>query len=248
MRKIINGLTINYRIRFNQNKDNFVLLLHGWGGSLDSFKGVENYLVDNGFSIINLDFPGFGYSELPPENFELIDYMFLVKEICNAENIEKVSIIGHSFGGRIAILLASETELVDKLVLVDSAGLKPKFSLLKWLKVRKFKFFKWCNKHLKTKFDLTKYGSEDYKAMPPKLKQVFNRIVNTNLKKNLYNIKAPTLLVWGDKDKSTPLYMAKKMKKIIKDSGLIVYKGCGHFSYIEKFNEFCLVIKEFLSK
>ena len=102
------------------------------------------------------------------------------------------------------------------------------------------------NKHFKTKFDLSKYGSQDYKAMPQQLKGVFNNVVNLDLTYCLEKIMCPTLLIWGDKDKSTPLYMAKKMKKKINDCELIVFKNCGHFSYLEKFNDFCLIINKFL--
>ena len=246
MRKNINGLTINYRVRCNKNRDNFILFLHGWGGSLDSFKGVEDILVKQGFSIINLDFPGFGLSEIPPNNFTLNDYKNLIVQILKIENITKVNVVAHSFGGRVAILLASETDVVNKLVLVDSAGIKPKFNFIKWCKIRNYKLKKWLNSHFKTKFDLSKYGSEDYRALPKSMKPVFNNIVNENLKSKLKNIKSQTLLVWGDKDKSTPLYMGKIMNKKIKKSDLIIYKGCGHFSYIEKFNEFCLKVEKFL--
>ena len=246
MKKEINGLTINYRIRSNKNRDKFVLLLHGWGGSLDSFKATEDFLVANNYSTINIDFPGFGKSDLPKNDFTLKDYKDLVESILKIENINSVSIIAHSFGGRVALMLASENTIVNKLVLVDSAGIKPKFSLRKWFKIKIYKFKKFLNKHFKTKFDLSKYGSQDYKAMPQQLKGVFNNVVNLDLTFCLKNIKCPTLLIWGDKDKSTPLYMAKKMKKKINDCELIIFKNCGHFSYLEKFNNFCLIINKFL--
>ena len=246
MKKTIKNMTINYRIRHNKNTDHFLLFLHGWGGSLDSFKGVEDVLVKNGFSTINMDFPGFGHSDLPSNDFTLNDYKEIVVEILNNEKIDKVSVFGHSFGGRVAILLASETDFVDKLILIDSAGIKPRFNLIKWFKIRKYKFLKWCNKKLKTKFDLSKFGSEDYKAIPKELKQVFNNIVNLDLTKKLKNIKAKSLIVWGERDKSTPLYMAKKINRNIQNSSLVIYKNCGHFSYIENFNEFCNLTITFL--
>lgn len=242
----INDLTINYRIRVNKNRDNFVLLLHGWGGSLDSFKATEDFLIKNSYSTLNIDFPGFGKSDLPKQDFTLKDYKNIVEKILENENINSVAVVAHSFGGRVAIMLAEETNLVNKLVLVDSAGVKPKFSLKKWFKVKNYKFKKFLNNKLKTKFDLSKYGSEDYKAMPKELKGVFNNVVNLDLSPALKNIKCPTLLIWGDKDKSTPLYMAKKIKNKVDDCELIVFKNCGHFSYLEKFNDFCLIINKFL--
>ena len=245
MKRKVNGLTINYRVRVNERRNNFVLLLHGWGGNVDSLKIVEDFLVDEGFSIINLDFPGFGYSETPPEHFELKNYVEIVKEILKIENVNFVSVVAHSFGGRVAIMLASETNYVNKLVLIDSAGIKPKFSLKKWCKIKNYKLKKWCNNRLKFNFDLSKYGSDDYKSLPNNMKGVFNRIVNLDLTNLLGNINCETLLVWGEKDKSTPLYMAKIMNKKIANSKLIVYENCGHFSYIQKFDNFCKVLKNF---
>ena len=139
MKKIINNLLINYKVRFNKEKNNFVLLLHGWGGSLDSFKATENYLIKHNFSTINVDFPGFGKSDFPPSNFVLDNYKNLIVGILQAENIDNVNVIAHSFGGRVAILLASSTNYVNKLILVDSAGIKPRFSLTKWFKIKIYK-------------------------------------------------------------------------------------------------------------
>ena len=93
---------------------------------------------------------------------------------------------------------------------------------------------------------MSKYGSEDYKALPEQMKPVFVRIINEDLTPNLSKIACPTLLIWGGKDKSTPLYMAKTMHKKIKDSGLVVFKESGHFSYLEHHDEFLIIANEFL--
>ena len=146
MKKKLNGIDITFRYTRSQNGKT-VLLLHGWGGSLNSFRTLEKQLIDSGFSVITIDFPGFGGSSLPPETFEMIDYFKIVAELLEQENIEKVSIVSHSFGGRVALLLASYLpNKIERLVLCDSAGIKPIFSLKKSIKILKFKLLKNLNK------------------------------------------------------------------------------------------------------
>ena len=220
MKKLLNGINITYR--YTKQSENVVLLLHGWGGSLNSFRSLENFLISNNFSVLTIDFPGFGGSDQPTESFDLWDYKKIVVELLQAENIQEVSIVAHSFGGRVAFLLASENaELVEKLVLCDVAGIKPRFNLAKQFKIWKYKLLKKLKEKGKYKKDLLSYGSDDYRAMPDNLKPVFNRIVKTDLTGKLKDIVAPSLIIWGKKDKDTPYYMAKKINRKIKDSAII---------------------------
>ena len=75
---------------------------------------------------------------------------------------------------------------------------------------------------------------------------MINRIVTLDLTSKLKEIKNSTLLIWGENDTDTPLYMAKIMEKEIKDSGLVVIKNAGHFSYLDNTNQYLLVTNEFL--
>lgn len=247
MKKVFNNVDINFRVQKNASNDNFVLLLHGWGGNLNSFRGVETYLLSQNYSVINMDFPGFGNSQIPPSNYCLDDYVQIVIEMLEFLNLKKINIIAHSFGGRVAIKLASNTTLVDKMILVDSAGIKPKFSFKTKLRQSHYKLLKILVKKKIIHKDLSKFGSQDYKALPNDLKPVFVRIINEDLSPLLAQIKCSTLLIWGQNDKSTPLYMAKKIKKNIKDCELIVFKNAGHFSYLENHDQFCLIVDSFLS-
>ena len=246
MKKFLSGLNITYRYQKTDfGNTETVLLLHGWGGSLNSFRFLENQLAKEGFSVITLDFPGFGGSDLPREDFSLDDYKKIVEELVEKENIKSVHIIAHSFGGRVAIKLSAETNLVKKLVLVDSAGIKPRFSLAKNIKILHYKFLKSLKKIGLIKRDLNNFGSADYKAMPNNLKSVFNRIVNEDLSGVLHKIECPTLIVWGRNDRETPLYMAKKLNKGIKDSAIVTFDG-GHFAYLQNAEKFTIIVKEFL--
>ncbi len=245
MKKRLNGLNITYR--FHQGKTETVnLILHGWGGNLNSFRFLENFLIQKDYSVLTLDFPGFGGSEMPRDDFTLDDYFKIVDELLEANGIKKVNIIAHSFGGRVALLFAfNKPQKLNKLVLVDSAGLKPKFSLTRSIKILHYKFLKMLKSKGLIKRDLTNFGSADYKAMPEGLKPVFNRIVNTDLTYTLKTISSPTLIVWGKDDEATPYYMAKKLNKNIKDSAIITLDG-GHFAYLQNSNKFLLVLENFL--
>ena len=247
MKKVLNGLNITYRYHKSEQNAKTVLLLHGWGGNLNSFRALEEWLKVAGFSVLTIDFPGFGGSDAPREDFVLDDYVKIVLELLEQEVVKSCSIVAHSFGGRVAIKLASSNkkELIEKLVLVDSAGIKPRFSLKTKLKILRYKFLKKLKKMGLIKRDLSNFGSDDYKAMPEALKPVFNRVINEDLSPYLKDIECPTLLVWGKYDKDTPLYMAKKMKKNIKDCAIITFEG-GHFAYLKNAEKFNIITKEFL--
>lgn len=247
MKKVFNGITISYRYTYNKAKDKIVLLLHGWGGNLNSFRFLEKYLIEKDFSVLTIDFPGFGGSDLPTEDFCMMDYYKIVSELVAEEQLQKISIVSHSFGGRVAILFSAlEPEKVNKVVLCDSAGIKPKFSLKKKCKILKYKIAKKLKNIGLIKRDLINYGSEDYKALPESMKPVFSRIINTDLTKYLIDITAPTLVIWGKNDKDTPFYMAKELNKGIRDSAIVTLDG-GHFCYLQNADKFKLIIENFLN-
>jgi pimeloyl-ACP methyl ester carboxylesterase len=216
-------------------------------GGIFSFEGLQNKLKAH-YNTINLDLPGFGSSDAPSEHFTIYDYASVVAKFLETLNQQKVHIVSHSFGGRIAIILASlYQELVKKVVLIDAAGLKPKFSFRVFLKI---KWYRFCKKlvqfKLLNKAHLSKFGSSDYKNLNEAQKKVFVRVVCEDLTYLLKNITAPTLLIWGKHDKDTPLYMAKKIKKRVKDCGLIAFSGVGHYSYLEKPFEVEQILLSFL--
>ncbi|MEG1608836.1 MAG: alpha/beta hydrolase, partial [Clostridia bacterium] len=119
------------------------------------------------------------------------------------------------------------------------AGLKPKKTVSYYKRKYIFKIKK------SLKMDVSQCGSSDYRNLSPLMRQTFCNIVNTNLDYLLPHIKQPTLIIWGAKDKETPLYMAKKLNKGIKNSGLVVLDG-GHFCYIDKLYEFVSIVLSFV--
>lgn len=235
---------MNY-ITLGKRKNPAVVFLHGWGGSINSFLGVGKVLAGFGFFVVIVDFMGFGESEEPKQPKTIYSYAGDVEKLIKDLNLENVSIVGHSFGGRIGIILASRG-ILTKLVLVDSAGIKPKRGLLYYLRVKKYKRLK--KKVLKNKLDkkvLENYGSSDYKSLSPVMKASFTMVVNEDLTPLLGLIGCETLIVWGKKDKDTKMYMARILKRKIKKSRLVVYNA-GHYSYLERLDKFISDLYEFL--
>lgn len=170
----------------------------------------------------------------------LQDYADEIKKVILQDNLNNITIVGHSFGGRVAILLATQLSCVKGLVLVDAAGLKPRFSINKALKVLRYKLRK------KLKLNTKKCGSKDYVVLSNSMRKTFKNIVNFHLDNYLKDIRQDTLVIFGDKDKETPLYMAKRFKNKIPKCALILLKG-DHFAYLKNFNQFSLIIREYLN-
>ena len=250
---IIDGLKIHYE-ETGSPKGLPVILLHGWGCNHTTVRSIGACL-EEGMRVISVDLPGHGQSGEPEEVWGTTDFANLVIKFIDALGLENVSLIGHSFGGRTSIeagAIAPENK-IWKIVLVDSAGVKPKRSLKYYYKVYSYKTLKKLaltflgeekGRSLIEK-RLKKSGSADYQAASPKMRAIMSKCVNEDLKKQMPKIKAPTLLIWGEDDTATPLSDAKTMEKLIPDSGLVSFPGCGHYSFLDNPIGFKAVVKEF---
>ena len=142
----------------------------------------------------------------------------------------------------------------DKIILVDSAGIKPKRGLDYYFKAYSYKLAKKAINMVFSKEKATKLiadmrknkGSTDYNNASENLKKTFINVVNEDLRCHLPNIKAPTLLIWGEKDMDTPLRDAKIIEKLVPDAGLVVFKGAGHYSYLENLRDFIVITTNFI--
>ena len=224
-----------------------ILFLHGWGGSTKSFELFRRKLLDN-FNLIFLDFPPFGCSGKPRDEWTVKKYADMVERLLCLVKVDKVYIVAHSFGGRVALELASKNKnLILKMLLTGCAGLK-KRSFKTRLKIAKYKFFKvLCKLKLKNSKSLETMGSEDYKNLTPEMKKTFNNIVNYDQKYLLKEIMCPVLLFWGKRDKATPFYFTKIFKKHIKDCGVVCVASGTHFAYLENPSLFFRVLESFFS-
>ena len=246
----IDGSTIYYE---SKGEGDSVILLHGWGGQALSFKPVFDYLIKN-YKVYALDLPGFGRSSIPPHTWGTFDYASFISKFFTKMGITKAHIIGHSFGGRIAIVLAANfPKEVDKLILVNSAGIRPKRTLKYYTFITIAKICKillspkiWGKYGERIKNSLYNFvGSEDYRNAG-ELRDILVKVVNEDLRHLLPNIEVLTLLVWGEQDKKTPVSHARIMEEKIKNARLVVLENAGHFSYLDEFPQFCRIISEFL--
>lgn len=226
-----------------------VLFLHGWGCDGTIFKSLAPRLF--GFRLTFVDLWGFGKTPMPDDfksvGMSVEDYADGIADFVLENDFKNLTVVGHSFGGRVAVVLAAKyPRLLKKLVLVDAAGLRKK-SLIRLLKVARYKLLKRrAKKSDKAKEKLALCGSDDYRALTKELRQTFFRTINEPLDKYARRICVPTLLVYGEKDKDTPLWIAKRYRRLIKNSGIVTVKECGHFVFLEKPDFFTAVLKSFL--
>lgn len=222
-----------------------VVFLHGWGSDLTDFLGSAKVLSKN-YRTINLDLWGFGKSDKPHSVWGIEEYAKALDEFFKKSNLKQFHLVGHSFGGKIAIKYTFlNPQNVKSLTLVDSAGIKNRFSILNKLKIHRYKKLK--KQVLLGKRDkavLEKFGSTDFKNSGGIMKQIMVKVINQNVEFECKQIKTKTLIVWGKQDKDTPLYMAKKLNKLIKNSSLKIFQG-GHFSHIDNFLMFNNSIQKF---
>lgn len=234
-------------LKFGDSKK-YLVFLHGWGADLNSFLFAKDYF--DGYSKIFVDFAGFGKTLEPMQPYFVSDYVKELEEFLSKFEIDELVLVGHSFGGRVAIKFAFLHQCDYKnfrLCLVDSAGIKPKLSLAKKWKIFCYKRIKRRarkNEILKSK--LSKYGSDDYKKLSGVMQQTFVNVVNEDLSCFASKIVCDTLIVWGEKDKETKLWMAKKLNRLIKGSKLKVLDSAGHFCFLDDMQEFLIILDTFL--
>ncbi|MFH0766430.1 MAG: alpha/beta hydrolase [Calditrichota bacterium] len=217
-----------------------VLLLHGWGGNLDSLTALADPLSCQR-RVWALSLPGFGDSPPPPTGWGTGEYVQLVRLWLEAKGLSQVDIIAHSFGGRIALSLASHhPDMVKRLVLIAAAGLRPQRSLKTRAKLMISKSLNRIGRvaggSVKAWLDQRKerLGSADWRAASPRMRMVLSRVIGEDLTPDLGLVKASTLLIYGDKDTATPVSMGNRMAALIPESKLVVLKGAGHYCFLDQ--------------
>lgn len=248
-----NNIKIYYEKHGNGKKN--ILILPGWGNTRETFKYLIDFLKIN-YTVYIIDYPGFGNSPTLNKELTIYDYASLIKNLLKKLKITNPIIIAHSFGGRITSILQGKYKIpLEKIVLIDVAGIKRRKKISQYLREKLYKLLKKAtfllpkNKRKKYRHKLLQYfGSEDYKSIPPSMQKTFQNIVNENLKLLYKNITTETLIIWGEKDDATPLKDGILINKLIKDSAIIVYKNSNHFSYLDNPLLTSKIIEEFIKK
>ena len=236
-----------------------ILLLHGWGVTLDACLTPLAKLLQADCRVTALEFPAHGASGKPVQTWGVPEFAAWTKAMIEALRLSPQTVVAHSFGGRVAIFLAAQyPQLVTRMVLTGAAGLlapksaaqeaegqryqqqKQRLEMLKALPLVG-RFARIAQERLRDK-----RSSPDYKALDEEMKKTFVRIITQDLRPMLKDIRQPTLLIWGDRDEETPLWMGKTMAEEIKDAALIIFEGRGHFAYLEESARFARIVQAFI--
>lgn len=252
MIKKIDNISVNY---IDEGEGDVVLLLHGWGANITLYRAIIQTLAQ-GKRVIALDMPGFGKTSEPAEPWCVDDYVDFVLKFITSFDLRKLSIVVHSFGGRVFFKMNARENLpfeIERAVLIDSAGILPKKTLRQKISLR---FYKIGRAVMSTKplhflypdavEDMRrKRGSADYNSATPTMRATLVKVVNEDLEPLMHLVTCPTLLIWGDLDTATPLSDAKRMEELIPDAGLVVCEGAGHFSFAEQAPKVNSALKSF---
>ena len=235
----IKDLDVNY-IQYGKGKD--ILLLHGWGQNIEMMKPIGDNFCDK-FRITIIDFPGFGESEEPHEIWNIDKYSEMLEEFVKEVGIQKPIVMGHSFGGRVAIRYSARNT-IEKLILFGSPCIRVQESLPLTVRILK------ALKKLPGMNRIGEYmkqfiGSRDYKAASPIMRQTLVEVVNEDLSKYAREIEEPTLLIWGEYDDEAPVNDARELEKIMIDAALIILPGT-HYAYLENLPRVVSILNSFL--
>ena len=245
---IINNTSVYVR---QQGQGNPVLILHGWGSSSLSWGPVIEELARNNFCAYVPDLPGFGQSPEPPAHWDLPDYTEFVHCLIREMGIQGCMLVGHSFGGRIGIQLASKhPQDIRLLALCGAAGIVRHHTL----KARVFARISAIGKSLPLpqrharKLLHFLAGERDYYRASTTMRSVMSKTLQHELKGLLPSISCPTLLLWGSEDRATPVSDAKIAESLIPNNTLIVLSGYTHSLQRQAPQEVARHIQQFFNK
>lgn len=239
----IDGCSVYYKT--SGEGDSFAVILQGWGTTCAVYDSVAAMLADS-FRVVQLDLPGFGSSDEPQEPWDTARYADFLERFAVALGIRRLTIVAHSFGGRVALQFVTSGQragiVVERLVLVDSAGIVRKRTPEEERRVKFFKLVRRvCEVPLvRASFPdlieawMERQGSEDYRNSSELMKRTMVMSISEDLTPLMPKVGCPTLLIWGSADDATPLSDGDRMKALIPHSHLVVIEGAGHFPFLEQ--------------
>ncbi len=231
-----------------------LVLLHGWGCDWQIWSPVISRLSQK-YQLIIPDLPGMGSSQLSAPSWSSKEYVAWLHEfIPNVLGSKKYSLLGHSFGGKIAALhAASKPSRLQKLILVDAAGLPLDLTAKERVITTIANTLPDALKQMipqsiiNKALDILKTAG-DYQTATPQQQAILKRIVREDISDQLGLITTPTLLIWGANDTATPISKAKIFNQMVKHSQLTVMPDAGHFPFVDDPNSFSTAIEEFLDE
>lgn len=219
MFKIVDNILVNF-IDYDDGKP--VVLLHDWGQTLETMDHLGRELEYN--RKIIPDFPGFGESEEPNRAYNIDDYVYVLRKLLEELNVENPIIIGHSFGGKVALRYASKY-CVEKLVLFSTEYKNNSQTL-------KEKMFSMSKNNPIGNAVRKCIGPDEYKKATPIMRETYINVSKEQLLEDVKNVSVPTLIMWGKEDGIVPIEIGKDLENQLSDGYLVELNG-SHFSYLE---------------
>lgn len=217
-----------------------VLFLHGYGATKECFLRQIKYFSDF-YRVTAFDFWGFGESESPSVPWSLDDYAAHTLELMEEHGVTKPRVLAHSFGARVAVKAESLAPTFRSLVLTGAAGINLGHGWLYHAKIRAYR----AVKKIAPGFAERRFGSEEYRRLDPIARETYKRIVNEDLRTAAEKIAVPTLLIYGERDRTTPVKVGEAYAGRIARSELCVLPDCGHFPFLDDPLTFHRLTEEF---
>lgn len=250
----IDGLKINFKTIGSGEP---LLILHGWGGSHHSWAKVQAILVDKGYRVIVPDLPGFGDSQEPQKPQTVGNYSDFILKLVDKMNLSSFFLLGHSFGGRVAIKFTKQNpQRVKKLILCDASGVKleldSKAKIVSALSrfgnaLFSKRIFSEFKKSAKSVFHFF-LRHKDYVRVQGVMRETLKLVIAEDLSHELSAIKVQTLILWGEKDNMVPLKAAYIFKEKIVNSELKIFPKIKHNPHRQIPDELSEIIDQFLKQ
>lgn len=244
---------------YTTGKGKPLLILHGWGSNSRVMWPLAQNLSHIRTCYL-IDLPGFGESPAPSAAWDIDHYADLIAAFIKENELGRVDILAHSFGGRITLKLSARSNadtFIDKILITGGAGMTPKRSM-------KYHFKKYFAKSLKAPFLILpgkfresalshlrktslwkSLGSTDYQALEGVMREIFVKTVTEFLEDSLPAISNEVLLLWGRNDDTTPLYQAQRMEHGLKNAALVTIDNAGHYAFLDQPNKFKIIAEAF---
>jgi len=221
-----------------------VLALHGWARTHRDFDAVLAPATSPGpgpttgdpvgqLDAVALDLPGFGATPPPPGAWGSADYAASVAEVLD-EMDQPVVVLGHSFGGLVAVQLAAARPRSVKALVLTGAPLRTSATPRRRPSAR-FRLARALNRagilgDARMEAARRRHGSADYRAAEGVMRQVLVKVVAEHYDEALTAIACPVSMIWGDDDTAAPLAMARAAAALLADAELTVEPGAGHLT------------------
>ncbi len=236
MKTDVNGIS-TYFEEYGPKDAPTVLVLPGWMAKASLYRIVSDTLSDK-YHVILLDMPGFtGDTPEPPEAWDLDGFVDFTISFIKTLEIQSLTLIGHSFGGRIIIKMMNRPDLpfiTERIVLIDAAGIRHELSGKAKRRQQMFKLAKHFMSEKQVEHYKETHGSADYRAASPLMRECMVKAINEDLTELLPGVKQETLLIWGTADTATPISDGEMMEQKMPDAGLARIEGAGHFSFADE--------------